>query len=213
MDESRTSAQQIIGARIRELREAAGISQTELARRVYVSRQTVGNWEAGRTLADAQSLVLLAQVFETTVDDLIGEKGSRAVRSTAEDRHALARLLASAGTLLALGLLLVMAAYLLTPLRGSSPGADALRIALLVIALACELALSFRALPRLRSFMRNHDLENAIAAAAYLEGRDPAEPPPGDFLFRWFIPYWKAWLVALAAAAFLAAALYLGALA
>lgn len=213
MDESRTSAQQIIGVRIRELRKAAGISQAELARRVYVSRQTVGNWEAGRTLADAQSLVLLAQVFETTVDDLIGEKGSRAVRSTAEDRHALARLLASAGTLLALGLLLVMAAYLLTPLRCSSPGADALRIALLVIALACELALGFRALPRLRSFMRNHDLENAIAAAAYLEGRDPAEPPPGDFLFRWFIPYWKAWLVALAAAAFLAAALYLGALA
>ncbi len=213
MDESRTSAQQIIGARIRELRKAAGISQAELARRVYVSRQTVGNWEAGRTLADAQSLVLLAQVFETTVDDLIGEKGSRAVRSTAEDRHAPARLLASAGTLLALGLLLVMAAYLLTPLRCSSPGADALRIALLVIALACELALGFRALPRLRSFMRNHDLENAIAAAAYLEGRDPAEPPPGDFLFRWFIPYWKAWLVALAAAAFLAAALYLGALA
>ena len=74
MDESRTSAQQIIGARIRELRKAAGISQAELARRVYVSRQTVGNWEAGRTLADAQSLVLLAQVFETTVDDLIGEK-------------------------------------------------------------------------------------------------------------------------------------------
>ena len=213
MDESRTSAQQIIGARIRERREAAGISQAELARRVYVSRQTVGNWEAGRTLADVQSLVLLAQVFETTVDDLIGEKGSRAVRSTAEDRHALARLLTSAGTLLALGLLLVMAAYLLTPLRGSSPGTDALRIALLVIALACELALGFRALPRLRSFMRNHDLENAIAAAAYLEGRDPAEPPPGDFLFRWFIPYWKAWLVALAAAAFLAAALYLGALA
>ncbi|MCI6274564.1 MAG: helix-turn-helix domain-containing protein [Coriobacteriaceae bacterium] len=55
MDESRTSAQQIIGARIRELRKAAGISQAELARRVYVSRQTVGNWEAGRTLADAQA--------------------------------------------------------------------------------------------------------------------------------------------------------------
>lgn len=177
MDESRTSAQQIIGARIRERREAAGISQAELARRVYVSRQTVGNWEAGRTLADVQSLVLLAQVFGTTVDDLIGERGSRAVRPAAEDRHTLARLLASAGTLLALGLLLVMAAYLLTPLRGGSPEADVLRIALLVIALACELVLGFRALPRLRSFMRSHGLENAIATAAYLEGRtQPSRP-------------------------------------
>ena len=32
------TAQRIIGARIREFREAAGLSQTELARRVYVSR-------------------------------------------------------------------------------------------------------------------------------------------------------------------------------
>ena len=38
------TAQRIIGARIREFREAAGLSQAELARRVYVSRQTVGNW-------------------------------------------------------------------------------------------------------------------------------------------------------------------------
>ena len=35
-----TTAQRIIGARIREFREAAGLSQAELARRVYVSRQT-----------------------------------------------------------------------------------------------------------------------------------------------------------------------------
>ena len=73
------TAQRIIGARIREFREAAGLSQAELARRVYVSRQTVGNWEAGRTLADVQSLVLLSQVFGTTVDAIIGEKGARAV--------------------------------------------------------------------------------------------------------------------------------------
>ena len=37
------TAQRIVGARIREFRETAGLSQTELARRVYVSRQTVGN--------------------------------------------------------------------------------------------------------------------------------------------------------------------------
>ena len=57
---NQATAQQIIGARIRKFREAAGLSQAELARRVYVSRQTVGNWEAGRTLADVQSLVLLS---------------------------------------------------------------------------------------------------------------------------------------------------------
>ena len=94
------TAQRIIGARIREFREAAGLSQTELARRVYVSRQTVGNWESGRTLADVQSLVLLGQVFGTTVDALIGDKGARAVRSTANERHELLRLLAFCAALL-----------------------------------------------------------------------------------------------------------------
>lgn len=43
MDEKRAS-RQVIGARIRERREAAGISQGELAGRAYVARQTVNNW-------------------------------------------------------------------------------------------------------------------------------------------------------------------------
>lgn len=62
----------VIGARIRAHREALGLSQAELARRVYVSRQTVGNWESGRTLADVQSLVFLANVFGVSVDELVG---------------------------------------------------------------------------------------------------------------------------------------------
>ena len=207
------SAQQIVGERIREHRQAAGLSQAEAARRAYVSRQTIGNWESGRTLADVQSLVLLARAFGTTVDALIGESDPNAALPTAEDRHALVRLLVTAGLLLGATLGLVFASHLMSLLRPNDDVTEAVRAALCVAALICATALFLRALPRLRAFMRNHDLENAIAAAAYLEGRDPAEPPPGDFLFRWLIPYWKAWLVALAAAAFLAAALYLGALA
>ncbi len=36
-----------IGARIRERRTAAGMSQDDLAARVYVSRQTISSWENG----------------------------------------------------------------------------------------------------------------------------------------------------------------------
>ena len=38
-----------IGSRIRERRSALGISQDELASRVYVSRQTISNWETEGT--------------------------------------------------------------------------------------------------------------------------------------------------------------------
>ena len=48
-----------VGARIRCLREAAGMSQGELASRVFVSRQTVINWEKGKTLPDIESVKLL----------------------------------------------------------------------------------------------------------------------------------------------------------
>lgn len=204
------TAQRIIGARIRDFREAAGLSQAELARRVYVSRQTVGNWEAGRTLADVQSLVLLSQVFGTTVDAIIGEKGARAVRSTANERHELLRLLAHCATLLVVCIVLVFVRYLLSPLRNTNPTIEPLRGLMFLVIIACEAILALRAVPRLRAFMREHDLAGAVAATAFLEGRNPAEEVPHDFLFRWFIPYWKVWLVAIVAVALVAVALYVG---
>lgn len=204
------TAQRIVGARIREFRETAGLSQTELARRVYVSRQTVGNWESGRTLADVQSLVLLSQVFETTVDALIGDKGARAVRSTANERHELLRLLAFCAALLVICIALVFVRYMLSPLRNTSPAIEPLRGLMLLAMAACVAILALRAVPRLRVFMREHDLAGAVAATAFLEGRDPTEEVPRDFLFCRFIPYWKLWMIAIVTVALVAAALYVG---
>ena len=157
-----------------------------------------------------QSLVLLAQVFGVTVDDLIGREGFRAAQSSAEERHALVRLLATAGSLLGAAVLLIFAAHLISLLAPQDDVARALRIVLDVAALACVVALALCALPRLRSFMREHNLENAAKAASYLEGRGADEPLPSDPLFRWFIPYWKLWLVALVAIAFIATTILVG---
>ena len=157
-----------------------------------------------------QSLVLLSQVFGTTVDALIGEKGARAVRSTANDRHELLRLLALCATLLVVCIALVFVRYLLSPLRRANPAIEPLRDLMFLVIIVCEVILAFRAVPRLRTFMREHDLAGAVAATAFLEGRDPAEEVPHDFLFRWFIPYWKVWLVAIVAVALIAATLYVG---
>lgn len=60
-----------IGSRIREHRSALGISQDELAGRVYVSRQTISSWENDKTYPDVQSLLLLSEIFGTSVDSLI----------------------------------------------------------------------------------------------------------------------------------------------
>lgn len=60
-----------IGSHIREHRMESGLSQDDLAERIYVSRQTISNWETGRTYPDVQSLLLLSTLFGTTTDSLI----------------------------------------------------------------------------------------------------------------------------------------------
>ena len=42
-----------------------------MAERIYVSRQTISNWENDKTYPDVQSLLLLSVLFDTTVDELI----------------------------------------------------------------------------------------------------------------------------------------------
>ena len=79
----------IIGANIRLLRERAGMTQGELAHRVYVSRQTINNWEGGRTLPDVESLKLLSETFGISVDALMGQGAATLADETAADRHRL----------------------------------------------------------------------------------------------------------------------------
>lgn len=60
-----------IGNQIRERRQRLGLSQDELAQKLYVSRITVSHWETGKTLPDVQSMLLLANLFGTTIDELV----------------------------------------------------------------------------------------------------------------------------------------------
>lgn len=60
-----------IGNQIRERRQRLGLSQDELAQKLYVSRITVSHWETGKTLPDVQSMLLLANLFGTSIDELV----------------------------------------------------------------------------------------------------------------------------------------------
>ena len=60
-----------IGNQIKLHRTELGLSQEELAARVYVSRQTLSNWETGKTYPDINSLLRLAELFQVSLDDLV----------------------------------------------------------------------------------------------------------------------------------------------
>lgn len=60
-----------LGSQIKRHRTERGLSQDDLAAKIYVSRQTVSSWENDKTYPDVESLLLLSVLFDVTVDELI----------------------------------------------------------------------------------------------------------------------------------------------
>lgn len=60
-----------LSRQLRMKREELGLSQDEVAKRIFVSRQTVSNWENDKTYPDVQSLLLLSKLFGISIDELI----------------------------------------------------------------------------------------------------------------------------------------------
>jgi len=61
----------LIGDRIRSLRESAGYSQSELARKLSVTRSSVNAWESGLSAPTAAYLIELARLFHVSSDYLL----------------------------------------------------------------------------------------------------------------------------------------------
>lgn len=55
---------------ILELRTQKGMSQDELAEKVFVSRQAVSRWENGETVPNTETLKLLSKVFDVSINTL-----------------------------------------------------------------------------------------------------------------------------------------------
>ena len=60
-----------IGNQIRKYRTESKLSQDDLAEKVFVTRQTISNWENNRNYPDIRSLVLLSNVFGISLDILV----------------------------------------------------------------------------------------------------------------------------------------------
>ncbi len=55
-----------------DLRTKMGISQDELAEKVFVTRQAVSRWETGETTPNMETLKLLSKLFNVTINTLLG---------------------------------------------------------------------------------------------------------------------------------------------
>lgn len=74
--------------KLQQLRKREGLTQEELAARIFVSRTAVSKWESGRGYPNLDSLKALAKFFSVTVDELLsgGEVLTIAEEARKEDK-------------------------------------------------------------------------------------------------------------------------------
>ncbi len=65
--------------KIRELREKAGYSQAQLAKKLDVTRSSVNAWEMGLSTPTTQYIVALAKLFHVSTDYILGTQNEMTV--------------------------------------------------------------------------------------------------------------------------------------
>lgn len=69
-----------MGERLLAYRKSLGLTQEQLAEKVFVTRQAVSKWERGESVPDLELLVALAELYGVTLDELVlGKRGGEAV--------------------------------------------------------------------------------------------------------------------------------------
>ena len=152
-----------VGNQIRERRTRLGISQEELAQKLYVSRVTVSHWETGKTLPDVQSMLLLANLFGTTIDEMVRGDVDE-MREMVEKNERRTRTFA---VVLATVEVVVLTALAVTAVAGREYLEPVLRLLLAVLAVAFSLVMT--------AARHRRDPED-VKSAAELLGAATGEP-------------------------------------
>lgn len=157
-----------VGNRIREQREAKGISQDELAQKVFVSRQTVSNWERGKTLPDVQSLLLLSNLFDVSVDTLV--RGDEETMAKEIENYELERYKIKVSVGLSVALI-VLGAVMLSIMVAQGIGLESPLYKLALVIVVVGGATSFVA----ERIENRYDIETMREVQAFLQGAEPEQ--------------------------------------
>lgn len=164
-----------ISNQIKTRREAMGLSQEQLAEKLYVSRQTISNWERDKTYPDVQSLLMLSILFDTSIDTLV--KGDVTVMEEVVERDH-KRMGTRMMRLAVLMLLLLAAAFalILSPAFVWMEEAWGVGIASAVAFLPAVAALVVAAI--LEQIKRENDLVTYREILAFMNGEDEIDRDP-----------------------------------
>lgn len=152
-----------IANQIKKLRAESGMSQDELAERIFVSRQTVSNWENEKTYPDIKSLLLMSEVFNTSLDTLI--KGDLSEMKRQIDKQEFTRFTRDSYILAALMLLMILAPIPLAHFFGLWGFAAYLPI----------IAATMLAAIRIEKYKKKYDIQTFREISAFIDGKSLSE--------------------------------------
>ena len=72
-------ANETFGTRLARLRKEKGLSQVDIADKVGVTAQAVSKWENDQTSPDIDVLLKLSEIFEISMDELLGKTEKKTV--------------------------------------------------------------------------------------------------------------------------------------
>ena len=148
-----------VGKQIQHYRKEKNLSQDELAEIIFVSRQSISNWERGATYSDIQNLLLLSKVFEVSLDKLV--KGDlETMKQIIHDQE----FMRYQKDEVVFSLLLIGSPIINTPLILYLDGYG-IAISCLILAVAIFYAL------RIEKFKKKHNLRTYRQIVAYEQGR------------------------------------------
>lgn len=138
-----------------------------------LSRQTISNWETDRTYPDVQSLLLLSEIFGTSIDELVKGDVATMEKAIENDWKTMSRLTVAAWALVGVGLVCVAVGFAV-PTAPSSLMPKCTESEVLGIVLFLALwVLGCILLGMVESMKKKYDLVTYRDIVAYSRGEEP----------------------------------------
>lgn len=148
-----------IGLQIRKYREQQKISQEELALKIFVSRQTISNWETNKSCPDVKSLIALSNIFNVSLDNFVKED-IKEMRDTVE-KTTIKRFHVISIVFLVEFIILAISAYPLFRLDGY--------IGLIIW--LCLFAIALYTAGKIEKTKKNHNIQTYKEILAFIDGK------------------------------------------
>lgn len=162
-----------LAVRLKEQRNRIGLSQEEMAERIFVSRQTISNWETDRTYPDVQSLLLLSELFETSIDELVKGDVENMEKVIQNDWKTMSRLATVAWALVGVGLVALIIGFQL-PTEPSSLASNLTEGEVIGVVLFFAFWILGMVLLAMVEYMKKkNDLVTYRDIVAYSKGQEP----------------------------------------